>query len=429
MESDDGFRSFSKAIKSDPLDVRLAKWRRDAFIGKLNRLPDVVEVIESGSLARGTQIGPVHDVDLIVVFDSSCYPDYGIKDKSESARESAQTAMTYLETELGHQLHPWLGAREGMLKETEQRTHVVTCYADWAVVLADIIPMAPPVDVMPAVREGSHLLVPERGTGWIDVDPEWLIRQVAQRQREWKYFTEVVGMVKAWAEHEKLGMKNLAVEIMVLRYCPRPGFFETLSCGEAVARFFDAAYKAHIRSLKDPAGRSGEIDPKTGYSKLRTALENAAGLAQKAMDAEHAWKNRRHAVKDVTHPDEIWRELFGSDFPRPRKRFWRAPATEVWAELHTVEFAATTNLGENPVWSGGGPKGPDHRGPNGPGDLGPNGPSGPGGSGPGGGPGPSGPGSGSRRRPRPAAAGSATSYWTGVFASAGSAVSVPLTFG
>ena len=41
------------------------------FIGKLERLPDVVEVIESGSLARGTQIGPVHDVDLIVVFDSS----------------------------------------------------------------------------------------------------------------------------------------------------------------------------------------------------------------------------------------------------------------------------------------------------------------------------------------------------------------------
>ena len=53
---------------------------------------------------------------------------------------------------------------------------------------------------MPAVREGSHLLIPERGTGWIDVDPEKLIRQVEQRQREWKYFTEVVGMVKAWAE-------------------------------------------------------------------------------------------------------------------------------------------------------------------------------------------------------------------------------------
>ena len=58
---------------------------------------------------------------------------------------------------------------------------------------------------MPAVREGSHLLIPERGTGWIDVDPEKLMRQVEQRQREWKYFTEVVGMVKAWAETQSPG--------------------------------------------------------------------------------------------------------------------------------------------------------------------------------------------------------------------------------
>ena len=70
MESDDGFRSFSQAIESDPIGVLLAKWRRDAFIRKLKQLPDVAEVIASGSLARGTQIGPVHDVDLIVVFES-----------------------------------------------------------------------------------------------------------------------------------------------------------------------------------------------------------------------------------------------------------------------------------------------------------------------------------------------------------------------
>ena len=175
--------------------------------------------------------------------------------------------MTHLENGLGEQLHPWLGAGEGMLKETEQRTHVVTCYADWTVALADIMPMAPPVDVMPAVREGSHLLVPERGTGWIDVDPEKFMRQVEQRQREWKYFKEVIGMVKAWAELNHLDMKSIAIEVMVLKYCPRPGLFETLSCGEAVARFFEAAAKAHITSLKDPAGRCGEIDPGMNYWK------------------------------------------------------------------------------------------------------------------------------------------------------------------
>ncbi len=57
---------------------------------------------------------------------------------------------------------------EGLLKETEQRTHVVTCDGDWAGPFEEIIPVAPPVDVLPAVREGSHLLIPERGTGWIE---------------------------------------------------------------------------------------------------------------------------------------------------------------------------------------------------------------------------------------------------------------------
>lgn len=428
MESDDGFRSYSKAIESDPIGVLLAKWRRDGFIAKLKQLPDVAEVIPSGSLARGTQIGPVHDVDLIVVFKPSEHPDYG------SGRESAQAAMEHLQGELGEQLHPWRGAEPGLLDDTELRTHVVTYQGGSTGPFAEIIPSAPPVDVMPAVREGSHLLIPERETGWIDVDPEKLMRQVEQRQREWKYFTEVVGMVKAWAEHNHLNMRNLAVEVMVLKYCPRPGFFETLSCGEAAARFFEAAAKANITSLKDPAGRCGEIDPGMNYGKLRAALDQAAGLARQAMDAEHAWKNRFRMAEDVTHPDEFWRKLFGRKYPRARVRFWRAPATEPWFDKYTVESPVTAGLGYPGPEGPGGPRRPDHRGPNEPGGWGPEGPDlnpdEPN-------PRPYGPGSGPRRPPGgppslpdgPAPAEPGTNVWAGIFGSAATTVSVPLTFG
>jgi hypothetical protein len=451
MESDGGFRSYSHAIESDPIGVLLAKWRRDAFIAKLKQLPDVADVIPSGSLVRGTQIGPVHDVDLIVVFKRSEHPDYG------SGRESAQAAMAHLENRLLEQLHPWRGAKGGLLKETEQRTHVVTYRGDSAGPFAEIIPSAPPVDVMPAVRGGSHLLIPERGNGWIDADPEKLIRQVEQRQREWKYFTEVVKMVKAWAEHNHLKMRNLAIEVMVLKYCPRPGMFETLSCGEAVARFFEAAAKANITSLKDPAGRCGEIDPGMNYMKLRAALARAAGLARQAMDAEHAWKHRFHATEDVTHPDEFWRKLFGRKYPRARERIWRAPSAEPWFGKHTVESPITADL-RNPGTErpGAGPKRPDPPSPNEPGGRGPEGPDrdpegpnrGPFGPGdgprrpPGGAPNrPDGPrpddGS-ARRRPSPTGptepaepvpAELGTSLWTEVFDSAAVTVSVPLTFG
>ena len=131
---------------------------------------------------------------------------------------------------------------------------------------------------------------------------------------------------------------------MVLKYCPRPGLFETLSCGEAVARFFEAAAKAHITSLRDPAGRCGEIDPGMDYSKLRAALNQAAGLARQAMDAEHLWEHPYHAVGPVPHPSEFWRTLFGRKYPRARERFLLAPATEPWAGRYAVKPEATVRL-------------------------------------------------------------------------------------
>ena len=44
---------------------------------------------------------------------------------------------------------------------------------------------------MPAVREGSHLLIPERGNGWIEPIPSSSRRYGEERQRQWTYFTEV----------------------------------------------------------------------------------------------------------------------------------------------------------------------------------------------------------------------------------------------
>ena len=376
MESDDDFDDFSREIKSDPFLVLLAKWRRDAFIAKLERLPDVIEVIPSGSLARGTLIGPVHDVDLIVVFDKSAHPDYG------KGPESARAAMTYLEEKLLEQLHP-LSGTEALIKGTEQRTHVVNCHGGPTGPYAEFIPSAPPVDVMPAVRKEpnllgkSPLLVPELGEGgdtWIDVDPETFMRLVEQRQREWKYFTEVIQMVRAWADLNDLDMKTVAIEAMVLLYCPRPRMFETLSRGEAIARFFEAASKARITSLKDPARRR-EIDPDMNYGKLQRALKEGAGLARQAMDAEYAWQNRFQLMQEATNPNVFWRKLFGKEYPKARVRYWRPAIIEPWFGKYTAERRVTPDQAwfDAPEPPGGGPKPPD--GPKPPG--GPNPPDGP----------------------------------------------------
>lgn len=423
MESDDGFAAFSRAIASDPVGVLLAKWRRDVITRKLMRLPDVVAVIPSGSLARGTQIGPVHDVDLIAVIDKSKHPDYGISGKSEKAAKSAEGAIADLEKGLLEQLHPWLEI--GLLKETEQRTHVVTLSGDWAGPFKDFIPGAPPVDVLPAVRAGSRLLIPERGTGWIETDPEDLIRQVAQRQREWNYFTTVSGMVKEWARLNNLKIKNLAIDVMVLKYCPRPGLFETLSCGDAVARFFKAAYDDNFTSLKDPTGRCRKLDLGINFGRLHTALGKASDLARLAMDAENMWKHHPGAV---IHPNAFWHQLFGRKYPRAKERFWRPAEAEPWVAWRTAEPRAADGPDDwagpdnprpdnpRPDDPGGGPRDPDRD----PDDLRP----GPGAGAPppsGRPPGPRGP------RSSPGSAEPGASPWPGIFGPA--APTVPLTYG
>lgn len=427
MESDDGFESFHRAIRTEPLHVLAAKWRQDVFTRRLKKLPDVVEVIASGSLARGTQIGPVHDIDLIVVYDRSAHPDYGNKERSAEATESAEAAITHLEEGLLEQLHPWRGAAGGLLKETDQRTHVVTYRGDWVGPFKDI-PYVPPVDVLPAVREGSHLVIPERETGWIETNPEQFMRRVEARKREWKYFAEVTGMMKEWARHNQLKIRNLAIDVMVLTYCPHPHLFETLSRGEAIARLFERAINPGKEGLKSPKKLCGTIDPKLDFGKLQSELEKGAKLARRAMNAEEEWKNPYRVVGEVTHPDEFWRKLFGKRYPRTSEPFLRVPETVPWFGEYTAGSRRAGEAGES--------RGPDNPWPKQPRPSGPSGPSEPR-NGPGSPSGPRDNREGPRRSPEPTPTEppptestpteGGENLWTGIFGP--SAPSVPLTFG
>jgi hypothetical protein len=218
---------------------------------------------------------------------------------------------------------------------------------------------------------------------------------------------------------------------------------ETFSRGEAIARFFEAADKAGITSLKDPAGRCGEIDKKMNFGKLRSKLKVAAGLARQAMDAEYARKNRFQLMQDATHPSVFWRKLFGKEYPEARERYWRAPASEPWFGKYRAETPPRPGPGDmGSDGFGGGPKPPPGDGPKPPPGGGPSGPGGPREPGPFGGFFDRADGvrraRTTRRRPTvastgrhagPASAEPVTNLWTGVFGAAAATVSVPLTFG
>jgi tRNA nucleotidyltransferase (CCA-adding enzyme) len=63
------FDDYQDVVNADIEQVRLARARRNVFKSALGTDSDVVKVFGSGSLARSTQLAPIHDVDLVVVFD------------------------------------------------------------------------------------------------------------------------------------------------------------------------------------------------------------------------------------------------------------------------------------------------------------------------------------------------------------------------
>jgi hypothetical protein len=391
MDSDEAFDRFSKAIESDPLDVLLARWRRNTFEARLRKIPGVVKVIHSGSLARGTYVGELHDIDLIVVFDAEALPDPGL------GSGSARAALEHMQAGIDQRLGKGQGPLTREISGTKLRRHVVRCADVSLGPLDGIIPSAPPVDVMPAIKKGSHLRIPElHKDRWTDADPEQLLRLVAERKREWKYFDEVVRMAKVWTDHVGLDISSLAIEVMVLQYAPHPRFFQTLSCGEAVARFFERASRADIRKISDPAGRCGEIDSRINYRALRSELDKAASLARRARDAERTLDSPMPVMAMPENPNSLWRQIFGRKFPYARKHYWHQQYSEPMAcaeppsRKRPVEFTAGVEEpwprppreGTDGHYGGpsepppGGPPGPWRPGPRGP--RGPRGPEGPG---------------------------------------------------
>jgi hypothetical protein len=69
--------AFQEKVDADPEQVKEARARRDTFRAALGGGADIAEVWGSGSLRRSTHIGPkIHDLDLVVIFDSNEYPEW-----------------------------------------------------------------------------------------------------------------------------------------------------------------------------------------------------------------------------------------------------------------------------------------------------------------------------------------------------------------
>jgi hypothetical protein len=300
MTPDTAFASHQTAVNATFDSVQEARRRRNFFCDALGSQADVKEALPSGSLARGTQRDPIHDVDLIIVFRQDDHPDW------DGGSGSAEAALEYLRGRVTDLLGIAAGTVKREVRLTNLRNHVVKCFLDDP---EDENAFA--VEVMPALRrEEGGLRIPERHNDrWVTADPEFLIAAVAARHREWRSFAPMVRAVKKWKDVANLDMKSLTAEILALNCMPRPRPGQVLTRPVALQQFFTSAASAVMYGVLDPAGHCGEIQPGLDRAAARAALLEAADVASQAVAAEQRGD-----------PDPavcLWRSVFGPDFPEP----------------------------------------------------------------------------------------------------------------
>jgi hypothetical protein len=288
------FDALQQEVNADKEQVDEARRRRDIFRDALGPQEDVAETIPSGSLARGSHADPIHDVDLVVVFEADAYSHWG------EPGASADNALGVVQS----RVRELLGASEGTcgneVRLASPRNHAVKCFLD-----DPDDPDAFTVDVMPALRhpEGG-LLVPESASkDWIRTDPEHLIGLVGQRHADWNEFVKLVRVLKRWNQDHGKFFKSLTIEVLALKclsQAERP---------EALARFFAAAHSVVDEPICDPAGLCGEIQPDLDRDAARALLWDAADSSWKALEAE--------AADDEEEARVLWHSVLGDAFPKP----------------------------------------------------------------------------------------------------------------
>jgi hypothetical protein len=295
MDLNSAFQTLQEAADADPEQVKEARARRDLFRSAFEPESEVVEVIPSGSLARSTQREPINDVDVIIVFEAESHSAWG-QDGS-----SADEALSYLRDRVKDLLGTANGTVEQVVRRVDCKNHAVKCFLDDP---GD--PDAFTVDAMPALRQPTgELLVPERlNETWIRTDPEYLIRQVTERQSNWNLFRSLVRVLKCWNESAGAGMKSLTIEVLALDQMP-----EDLTKPKALQRFFAAAVPAIDLPIEDPAGHCGDIQPDLDRDHARSCLDDAASKAWYAVNAQDAGETDRAGC--------LWRDVFGNAFPEP----------------------------------------------------------------------------------------------------------------
>lgn len=303
----EAFAEFHEELKLDPDEVAFARGFPDEIRRALS--DGGVKATHSflqGSLARGTMVSPLKDVDMVVSLDRE---EYGHLLEDPLGPEKA---MDLMQAALERDLRP----RYPNLKFGQRKAHALPIKLRSGYPSFDLVPAFETTtsddDVLIADREDQR---------WERSNTRELIRVVADANKaSGGTMIHVVRMVKH-AVRTKLHRKfpGLAVESISISACGKP-----MPYAEASVRAFEMGAKMLGGPILDPTGiddlapKIEEIEP--GFTQhAKKWFEDRAAEAQRA----------RKLAESGDHDQSLawWHRVFGPPFPSPTKATPETAAT------------------------------------------------------------------------------------------------------
>jgi len=259
-----------------------ANARRDDIVATLGRTFEIVEAFSTGSIPKFTALKQHADLDVMVALH------YGkhIKDKTPTqVLQSVREALA-----------EW---RTGVRRNGQA---VTLHYKTWPTV--DIVPVSRVVNDEGTV---SHYNVPDSNTDtWITSRPKALAATIESKSSECGYnFRRIIKMIKHWNRIHSDYLRSYHIEVLAIKVLS--GSLDDTAWH--VFQFFDNARKL----LEGPLWYDGGFaDDYLSWHDRQEVLRRFDTAIDKSRSA---WSKTYGDSNDHKSAIEVWRQIFGSEFP------------------------------------------------------------------------------------------------------------------
>jgi len=276
------FDKFYENINLDGDRREDANRRRDDVVKTLEKKFEIIEAFSTGSIPRFTALKAQADVDVMVTLHYTKH----IKDKTP----------TQVLQKVRDALSEW---RTGARKNGQA---VTLYYSTW-----------PDVDIVPVSRfvnddgQVTHYNVPNSNDeSWIKSRPKTHSNAIETKATECGYnFRRLIKMIKHWNKIHSDYLQSYHIEVLALKVM----FGNCDDTPREAYQFFKAARPLLENSLWHDVGY---VDAYLTWSDRQEVLKRFDTAIEKSLDA---WYKAHGSNNDQYGAIELWRQIFGSDFP------------------------------------------------------------------------------------------------------------------